>query len=264
MSQTERWDTLQALAHQVVSTDQADAWQAFWIKLQPELELWVNSPRFLGRLHRNPEWCRDVVLLMWEKLQQNDCSKLRAYFASQSSGKRPRPKHPFASWLYRVLKNTGIDYMRSLPEYIRHPRKRAQEASNSGSLESDDYWRPLVTLHSKAEMQTHSISSEVTARQLLDYLDTSITPRQREIAALYRAGADIAAIARIAGIKNPRTAKTLAEQCYERMYYRQVLELWSQNYTHARIAEVLGLNGSDATARILRAAKALLKRQFRL
>lgn len=271
--------------------EESAAWAEFWSRLQPTLERWVRSPGFLGRVSARDDYCQDIVMLAWEKLQDNDYNKLRTFFRRRaerrgSAGEQASAeadRRAFRAWLFRVFKNIGIDYMRQLPEFVRRPAQRKKAASGVGDGSgaqsggrsrrransaaerdsSDDYWRAMVTLHSEARPVHASYTSAATAQQLLDFLDQSISPRQRAALELHDRGASDAEIAEAIGLADPRDAQRVVRRSLDRRRYRPALEMWSQNFSNQDIAEALELDDPQHAHRIINAAKELLKRHFR-
>ena len=243
----------------------SEAWTHFWSLLQPVLERWVRSPGFLGRVSAREDYCRDIVMLAWEKLQDNDYNKLRAYFRrrQQSTASRPGKRSAFNAWMFRVFKNIGIDYMRQLPEYIRRVQSKKQRNGGTKQAKSDEHWRAMVTLHSTEKPIHKTYTSSATARQLLEFLDNSISPRQSQAARLYSEGNSYASIASDIGLANRRDAERVVRRSLDRLKYRRAIELWSQNYKNEEIARELELEGPEHAHRIINAAKELLKRHFR-
>lgn len=246
-----------------------DAWPRFWGRLQPTLENWVRSPGFLGRISAREDYCRDIVILAWEKLQDNDYNKLRAYFRrhvdATSRGPSASSYRAFGAWLFRVFKNIGIDYMRRLPEYVR-PRNRTRSGSgkkDTSESESGAHWQALVTLQGDEEPVERSFTSSMTARQLLEFLDTSIPSRQRRAALLYQQGASYDRIGREIGLADHRDAQRVVQRSVDRLKYRRAVELWSQNYSSTEIAQELALQDPQHARRIVKAAQEFLKRHFR-
>ena len=272
---------LEALAASVVTeaaidASRSDTWSRFWRNAQPLLERWVRSHHFLGRLSQREDHRRDIVILTWEKLQDNNYNKLRAYFTRQRANRKAAPAPPryqrpggFESWLFRVFKNIAIDYMRQLPEYMRRPSTvppSGQESSTgpADQTASNAYWHAVVTLHSGDDLVLGSLSSAATAHELLDFLDSSISPRLRQAAALHQQGKTYQAIARAIGLPDESDAERVVRRSRDRLAYRPAMELWSQNYSDIDIARALGLDGPEHAVRVVKAATELLKRKFRL
>ena len=276
--EAEKWSNLQKLAASIVHDDEgasARSWLRFWTQLQPILENWVRSPGFLGRVSARDDYCRDIVLLTWEKLQDNDYNKLRAFFRRRSppgdsidsSADAEATARAFSSWLFRVFKNIGIDYMRQLPEYVRRPKGLESgsngHASSGSDNESDVYWRAVVTLHTQEKPVFRTFTSSATAQQLLEFLDTSIPARQSTAARLYREGNSYQRIAEEIGLADEQDAKRVVRRSLDRLKYRRALEMWTHNYNNDEIARELELDGPQHAHRIINAAKEFLKRRFR-
>ncbi len=255
----QKWDELHALGKSVLES--ADAYTRFWLAVEPHLATWVAAPSFLGRVADEPEWQRDIVLLVWEKLQDREHAKLRAFFARESASKA---KHAFRAWTRRVVKNTGIDYMRSLPEYIRHrkPKKRVDSsATQAPSLVK--HWHSIASLHSLAKGERAQVTVEQTARKMLEYLDDSVPSRLRDAVQQFEDGATFERIASDAGLSTPEDAERLVWRGQDRLAYRSAIELWSQGYSETDIADLLELGDSRHARRLVNAAKEVLRRHFR-
>lgn len=264
--ETTDWARLRSLAEHVMEHGD-DAWPPFWLHLSPYLEKWVRKPNFLGRISQREDYCSDIVLITWEKLQQNDYNKIRAYFRREQSTGADTSGARFRSWVYRVFKNIGIDYMRSLPEYVRGGRGRADasraQAATGSKPPSETYWQSIVTLQSEAFAQRDPVTMETTARRMLEFLDTSIPRRQAAAVALRRAGLTAEDIASKLGLRDAGEANRVIARSRDRLKYRQAVELWSQGFSDAEIARRLELDDAKHAYRLVNAAKELLKRHFR-
>lgn len=258
------WARLRSLADDVIVQGD-DAWPPFWLSLSPHLERWVRQPNFLGRISQREDYCSDIVLITWEKLQQNDYSKVRAYFRREIKSGADTSGGRFKSWMYRVFKNIGIDYMRSLPEYVRGGRHSAQAtpASSSGKPVSEVYWQSIVTLQSEVLGIRDPVTMETTARRMLDFLDSSIPRRQAAAVELRDSGLGSEDIARELGLRDAGEAERVIARSHDRLKYRQAVELWSQGFSDVEIARSLELSDARHAYRLVNAAKELLKRHFR-
>jgi DNA-directed RNA polymerase specialized sigma24 family protein len=256
------WDDLEARARAVL--DREDGWAAFWDAAAPQVELWVRSPSFVGRLASDEDHQRELVILAWEKLQERDHSKLRAFF------ERPRDEEEgggggrrFRAWLRRVVKNLSVDYMRSLPEYIRKRPPAPDEPAPRPSAPSHQYWHSIVSITSGVAAFSDPSEGRAEALRMLDFLDQEVSPRRRLAVELARAGRPPAELARALGLRDPREAERVVARAADRLKFRRALELWSQGYSDLEIAQQLGLGDAAAAERMIKAAKELLRRSFR-
>lgn len=262
------WENIHALAKAIV-TNGDDAWAPFWLALRPNLERWVRQPQFLGRVSNREDYCSDIVLITWEKLQQNDYNKLRVYFRRQEEDGAAPSGNRFKAWIRRVFKNIGIDYMRSLPEFVRSGRSRSgAEAPQSSEPAQDEpsehYWRIVKTLTTANIAVRDPVTMQTTAHRMLDFLDTSIPTRQLVAVDLYHARMSIEDIASQLGLSDTDEAERVINRSLDRIKYREAVELWSQGFSDEEIARRLELQNARHAYRIINAAKELLKRHFRM
>ncbi len=260
----DEWDVLQARAREVLTVE--DAWNVWWLAAAPHIEQWASSPSFLGRIALDEDHRREVVVLSWERLQDREFAKLRAFFEgptddSAGGGRR------FKAWLRRVVKNIGIDYMRSLPEYVRKRpeavRAAAASPAVSGARPSHDYWQSIVSITSSVAAFASPAEGRAEAQRMLEFLDEEISPRRRRAALLRAEGRPVAELARELGLSDVREAERVVARAHERLKFRKALELWSQGYGDDEIARLLELADAAAAERMIKAAKELLRRNFR-
>ncbi len=254
------WQQLENLGRSTVA-GAPSAYEQFWVALAPEVERWLAQPKFLGKVCEQPEWQRDILVTVWEKLQDRDHAKLRAYFRMErrvSAGKQ----HPFRGWVRTVVKNTGIDFMRGLPEYIRG-RKPRMRASVTGAPSEVKHWRSITGLKTGGAGQRDPVTVADAARRMLDFLDENVPQRLRRVAELFAEGKSPEEIARALRLKDGATAERAVCRAHDRLAYRQAVELWSQGYTETEIAEALDFDSAKHSRRVLNAAKELLRRHFK-
>lgn len=261
-SNLEDWDELQTLARGTL--EQPERYTDLWLALAPQIERWLASSTFLGRVADQPEWQRDILLLVWEKLQDRELAKLAAFFRSDPQQASGAAKHPFRAWMRRVVKNVGIDYLRSLPEYIRRrkPKRRSRtQSTQAPSLAK--HWHSIASLHSMSGGQREPVTIENTARQLLEFLDATIPDRLRRAAELFESNEPLDAIASALGVRSTADAERLICRAQDRLAYRAAIELWSQGYSDDDIADQLDLSDTQHAQRLIKAAKEMLRRHFR-
>lgn len=266
------WDELRALAMSVLRGDDA-AWRKFWLGLTPAMDEWARSPRFLGRITQDEDVRQDIVLSVWEKLQQSDYRKLRAYFQRYGGDSDGRDNERFRSWLWRVCKNIGIDHMRKVPEFVRNRRLRpgqdralpARSSSHAPQKSSAEmYWHVFETLHSEALVGRDPVTAETLVHRMLEFVDQVIPARQTLAVQLAdEEGLPPDEIARRLGLPSAGAAERAVARSRDRLRYRPALELWCQGYTDAEIADELGWEDPKHAHRIVNSAKELLKRHFR-
>jgi hypothetical protein len=257
--QDDPWAEMARLALRLAHEHEPRAFSELWDRLAPEVERWLRQPGFLGRVADDEDHRREIVVRAWEQLQDRDHAKLRA-FAERGEGGDLGPR--FRAFTHRVVKNLGIDYLRTLPEFIRH---RAEHAPTVAPSSSAPHWRSIVSLTSSAAGVPYDDDAEglAAARRMLEFLDESIAPARRRAAELADRGLDARAIARELGLPGAREAARAVERARERRLYRPAIELWSQGHDAEEIAAALGLPDGDAAERVLGAAKELLRRHFR-
>jgi DNA-directed RNA polymerase specialized sigma24 family protein len=105
--QNEHWDVIAALVQDVARGE--PTYDRLWAVLAPEVERWVGTPRFLGRVADDEDLRREIVVRTWIKLR--DGVRLRELADATPAQIR--------AWLRRVVKNIGIDTLRGCREYAR-------------------------------------------------------------------------------------------------------------------------------------------------
>jgi DNA-directed RNA polymerase specialized sigma24 family protein len=251
------WNALESRARGVLADD--ERWSAWWSSAAPAVERWVGSPTFIGRIATDEDHRREVVVLTWEKLQERDYAKLRTFFERPqvdpaSAGRR------FRAWLRRVVKNIGIDYLRTLPEFVR---KRAAAAPPAASAPSHDYWLSIVSITSHVAVFKDPVEGRAEAQRLLDFLDQEVSSRRRRAVELARAGRSPDEVAQALGLRDVAEAARVVARAEDRLKFRPALELWSRGHSDDEIAQMLGLEDGAAAERMIKAAKELLRRSFR-
>jgi len=250
------WDGIAALAERLAREE--DLWTPFWTAVSPHLEGWASSPGFVGRLAVDDDHRREIVVQAWEKLQDGGSGKLRAFFDRPADDQRTAGRR-FRVWLRRVVKNLAIDYMRTLPEYVR---RREPAAVPQTGAPSHKYWHSIVSLASNAAVISGEAEGRAEAQRMLDFLDAEISPRRRRAVELADAGHSPQQISRALGLRGVDEAERIVARARERLKFRAALELWSHGYGDDEIAARLDLDGPAAADRMIKAAKELLRRSF--
>jgi DNA-directed RNA polymerase specialized sigma24 family protein len=260
MDDTE-WDALVELARRAARDE--EMWSSFWTATAPHIERWAAQPGFVGRLAVDDDHRREVVVQSWEKLQERERAKLGAFFArgDEELGGQGRR---FRVWLRRVVKNIAIDYMRTLPEYVRkRPRVGQPSGPTSNPAPSHDYWRSIVSITSNIAVFADPSEGRAEAQRMLDFLEQEVSPRRRLAVEMADAGKTSAEIARRLSLRSAAEADRAVARARDRLKFRAALELWSHGFGDEEIAARLGLEDDAAADRMVKAAKELLRRAFK-
>ena len=234
------WETATDLARRVSNGDAA-VWAEFCEAVHPALERWANDLHFLRALRNADEHRRDVLTKTLEKLQQDDYRRLASFF--EKNADHPELARYFGNWLKTVTGRVGIDHLRGVPEY-----RRQEEAG-----ESNKRLVSVVTMNSQrnaVHQDRHTL--EIMANELLAHLD-AIPDRYADVLERWRSG-------RLPD--DEPEARALLEKAQERERYRPAIELWSRGHSYDEISDLLDLSDAEHAHRIVRAAKAVLRRQF--
>lgn len=212
------WNDLATRTHSLTSSPHpAPLYDALWLLLQPAVEAWLETPSFLGRVAEDDDLRREILVRTWVKLRDRDHACLRA-FAARSPASGPQLR----AYLYRVIKNLGTDYLRSLPELAR------------GGQGEPHSWRVFVEwspdLEAGVLVGNPDVRGALVRRMLRTLDDEDERGRARGV---------------------------------ERRWYRPALELWSCGYAPQEVAERLDMPDPATAARVIDAAKELLRRRFR-
>jgi DNA-directed RNA polymerase specialized sigma24 family protein len=257
------WDHLESRAHALLEDE--GLWPAWWAAATPQVERWLSSPTFAGRIATDEDHRREVVVLVWEKLQERDYAKLRTFFERprDQSEDAPGRGRRFRAWLRRVVKNIGIDYQRSLPEFLRKRAASPQAPPPTASAPSHAYWISIVSITSNVAVFRDPLEGRAEAQRMLDFLDQEVSERRRRAVELHRAGRSSEEVARALGLRDAREATRVVARAEDRLKFRHALELWSHGFSDEEIAEKLDLESAAAAERMIKAAKELLRRSFR-
>jgi DNA-directed RNA polymerase specialized sigma24 family protein len=255
------WDTLESRARTLLA--EQDRWPAWWAAAAPAVERWVSAPTFSGRIATDEDHRREVVVLTWEKLQERDYAKLRTFFARPGDEASTGTGRRFRAWLRRVVKNIGIDYLRSLPEFVRKRPAAPSPQQPAASAPSHDYWLSIVSITSNVAVFRDPLDGRAEAQRLLDFLDQEVPARRRLAVEMARAGRTGEEVAQALGLRDVREAARVVARAEDRLKFRPALELWSHGYADEEIAARLGLADGAAAERMIKAAKELLRRSFR-
>jgi len=188
-------DDLDALVVAAAASDER-AWQALWSAIEPPLARIVAQPRFLGRIARRADDCRDIVVAVMARLRADDFHRLRSYL----DAKRDNPRLGFFTWLRVVAKRVGVDYLRAHPEYVR----------------GDTRWIDLETLPPPSQLvgERPPMTNRAAAQEVMR---ADLPDDQRRALELWSRGESFAEIARALGVDN---AEKIVRAAIERLRRR--------------------------------------------
>lgn len=267
-----------------------DSWIDFWRLVAPIFNRWAREPTIVGgRISQREDWRHDVVLDLWERLQHNDFRRLRLLLA-KADEKRLLDAHERAryarSYLRVSLRRVSIDFTRRLPEYVRHrqtpsvagDRGQATASGRPGgtgrrtssnatsvsrsSVRSHRFWRSLVTYTSRLDPVAIDMETRLICQEAFQVLHGLLSPPHRFVLDLFERGASWQTLGSHLGLADAEQTQRLVARMRERRHYPAVLELWLRGYDQREIAEELSLTDAAHAGRLLRAAKAILRRHF--
>jgi DNA-directed RNA polymerase specialized sigma24 family protein len=195
------WERLRSLAARSVAGDRA-AWRDLFVGIHPIVVRWLSRPSFLGPIAARDDHRHDIALAVCCKLEEDGFRRLRGFFAGPAT--RAEDGRRFAAWLRRVVKNAGIDHLRSLAEYARD---RAGGAT--ARLEGVRH----VPLRPDAAASRPAFTLDATVRSMLAHLDGRA--EYRRALELWSSGADTADIARALGLDGPEAAERMLRAAKE-------------------------------------------------
>jgi len=187
-------DDLESLVAAAATADEA-AWQALWAAIEQPLARIVAKPRFLGKLGRNEDDRRNIVVAVMARLRADRCHRLQLYLEAKAQN----PRLGFLSWLRVVAKRVGIDYLRAHPDYLRAPRA----------------WVEPGTLPPASQLygERPPVTNRGTARALLEFADGD----ERRALEMWAQGESFAAIARALDKRDAHDAERMVRAAIERL-----------------------------------------------
>ena len=273
----DHWQHLSALAETVLSGERA-SWDGFWTAIAPEVQSWVARLPFFFHTGQCDDHHHDVCLEVWEKLQRRDYDALRRFFASDKArslmatkGAAARAAY-FRAWLRVLVRRVGQDHARKIPEHMRKsksPSPRTSGATRSSAQRtpsSPQRWRQIEQLTTGKAANTSGAERKLAAEEIYAILDEAVdvagNGSVRRILALQHQGMGAAEIAVVLHVGSAEEVEALVCAAGDRVYYRVALEMWCAGYSSAEIAHELGLREADHANRIIKAAKAYLRRRL--
>lgn len=197
---------IEDLIPRAVEGDEA-AWRSLWEGLEPRLGAVVRKPRFAGRLSRNEDDVRNILVEVMGRLRDDDYRRLRRYLQQKAA----KPKMTFMPWLIVVAKRIAIDYLRAHADYIDKRRNLDTESPGKwvehGTLPTDsriDGGRPPVT-------------NQGTALAMLRYAHQMLPPEQVGALELWILQKSFAEIADELQLESPKAAERLLRAALERL-----------------------------------------------
>ncbi len=203
-------DVLETLVLEVAAGDDV-SWQRLWTAIEPRLMQIVAQPRFLGRLSRRDDDCRNIVVEVMSRLRADNYHRLQLYLATR----RENPQLKFMTWLRVVTKRVGIDYLRGHPDYIDR-RREADRGSAPGE------WVDAGTLPSGSKLRGERppYTNRGTAQQLLRYAAGVIPEVQRRALELWVQSENHEDIARVLELGTAAEAERMVRAAIERLRRR--------------------------------------------
>jgi DNA-directed RNA polymerase specialized sigma24 family protein len=211
------WNVLARHAHTITASLAMDArtraYRALWTELEPAIERWVRSPGFLGRVSDDEDHQREILVRSWERLRERDYARLRTFVQ-----RTPAEGAQLRAYLYRVVKNLGIDYLRTLPEFIRRPQ--AAEADHATEFGAG-HWHSVVAWTPALELGVETDTDlRMLAHRMLAYLDEPGRREQRRALLLWAQGHDMLEIAVAMKLDAAATADRLVAAAKEALRRR--------------------------------------------
>lgn len=203
-------ELIEQLVAGVAGGDDA-AWPRLWTEIEPQLMQIVMKPRFLGRLSRRDDDCRNIVVEVMSRLRADNYHRLQLYLATR----RDNPQLQFMTWLRVVAKRVGIDYLRGHPDYI--DRRREEDRGSSPGE-----WVDAGTLPSGSKLRGERppYTNRGTAQQLLRYAAGVIPEVQRRALELWVQSESHDEIARALGLGTAGEAERMVRAAIERLRRR--------------------------------------------
>ena len=186
------------------------AWWLLWEQVEPKLERLLRNPRITGRLSRDIDDQRNILVTVIEKLQDDDSRRLRQFVE-----KRELNKGGFEAWVVVVTKRVAIDYMRAHHDYIDHRRSRDE---NDGVGE----WVIPQELPSESQLvgSRPPVTNRGAALALLRYAYDTLPVDQMRALELWILNQPYGAIAQELGMESAEEANKSVRAALERLRRR--------------------------------------------
>jgi DNA-directed RNA polymerase specialized sigma24 family protein len=194
---------VETLVARVIAGD-ASAWKALWQVVEPRLLAMLRRPRFLGRLSRSEDDCRNIAVEVLGALRADDHARLRRYTEALVQN----PTLPFFAWLAVVAKRMAIDYMRRQGTYVDR-RGGGAAWVDTGTLPPD----------SQLPGERPPFTDGAAARHVRELAATELAPEQHAAVTAWTEGRGFAEIAAELGISE-RHAERVVRAGLERLRRR--------------------------------------------
>ncbi|WP_428261550.1 hypothetical protein [Haliangium sp.] len=266
------WVRITANADSVVS-GQPERWEHLWALLAPIIESWIARYRWFARSGDQAERCHDVLVEVWERLEQDDHRRLRRFFASDKVQALAPPDNEharaqyFQAWLRTLVRRVMVDHVRRIPEFIRRraPAPARSRSSSEGHFRSRSAqrWRVLEQLTTGKAAISGGAKRKVLVNELMQTLAGAVSSRERRALSMHRRGVAVEAIAQALRVLDEQEVDKVLERGREHQRYHPAIELWCAGCSDQEIADELGLTSAGHARRVVKAAKAYLRRHFR-
>lgn len=175
------------LARRARGVRNACDYDELWGRLEPAIAAWLRAPSFLGRVASDEDHRREIAMRAWAHLRAREFARLRGFAA------RPPSEGPqFHAYVRRIVRNLGIDYLRSLPEFIRRP--------------AGEHWYTVVEWTPGHGGSAGAADAQLEARAMLAFLERTGRAPSRAALELWICGYDHADIAARLGLADAAAA----------------------------------------------------------
>jgi hypothetical protein len=197
--------------HQVVEevvSGEAQAWGLLWEAVEPRLLRYVSSPRVTGRLSQDTDECRNIVVEVMARLNDDGFRRLRMFVDSRAQ----RPDLEFWPWLMVVTKRVAIDYQRGHGEYIDRRRSR-----NTGSAPGLWLQRKTLPTDSRLDGARPPITNYGAAMAMLRFAYRNLPEDQLAALEAWIVGSPFATIASDLSLGSAKDAEKTVRAALQRL-----------------------------------------------
>ncbi len=197
---------IEDLVPRAVAGDEV-AWRGLWAGLEPRLGAIVRKPRFAGRLSRDEDDVRNILVEVMGRLRDDDYRRLRRYLRQRAA----KPKMTFMPWLIVVAKRIAIDYLRAHADYI--------DMRRNPDTESPGKWVEHRTLPSDSRLEgvRPPVTNQGTALAMLRYAHQMLPPEQVGALELWILSKSFQEMADELELESPKAAERVLRAALERL-----------------------------------------------